>query len=189
MRELIAGPYRGQRPASPAAYPAIRSPDPDVDAGQPKYRCYIQLATGFENNPEKGRKERGTASKRGPKREKDTDMMVETAGTKRRKGDEAEEVSRKLKTKWRQLEEKDLKDMVAMMNEELNEGARAMAAPKLGRRSRYIDALQALTDHIIQKKVHNKETWVPVSSDDADDYIEVVRGIISPSDCPIGSTG
>jgi hypothetical protein len=54
--EIVMGPV-GMRPAGrlymwsalPAAYPTVRSPDPDVDAGPPGYRHYTILASVQQN--------------------------------------------------------------------------------------------------------------------------------------------
>jgi hypothetical protein len=101
----------------------------------------IQLSTEFDKNPEKGKgkgKEKDTA-KKNTKRSKDADMPE--VKRRRKNTDEAEEVGKKSESKWRQLEEKDLKETVMMKNGEPDEGEKAMSIPKLGRGSRYVDAL------------------------------------------------
>ena len=67
------------------------------------------------------------------KRELDTNIAVEVPRIKKRKSSEKEEVSKKLKTKWRQMEEKNNKDSTSIINNECSEGTSAMATPKLGK--------------------------------------------------------
>ncbi|KAI9772641.1 MAG: hypothetical protein M1840_000235 [Geoglossum simile] len=76
-------------------------------------------------------------------------------------GDELMEIGKSLRSKWRQLEDGDLKATVAMNNRDLVEGEEPTATPKLA-------------------DVRGKDTFVPVGMDDANNFLEVARAIISP---------
>ncbi|KAI9764375.1 MAG: hypothetical protein M1840_008513 [Geoglossum simile] len=120
---------------------------------------------------------RRTALEGGLKRGLDINIAIAGPGIKKKKNSKEEEVSKKLKAKWRQIEEKDNKDSTSIINDKRSEGTSAVATPKLGKNSKYIDALQSFVGHIIKKKVHNKEVWAPITPDDADKFMEIARAV------------
>ncbi|KAI9765467.1 MAG: hypothetical protein M1839_005498 [Geoglossum umbratile] len=106
---------------------------------------------------------RGTALGGELKRGPDTNIAVEGPGIKKKKSGKEEEVSKKLKTKWRQMEEKDNKDSTSIINDDHNESTSA-----------------SFVSHIIKRKVHNKEVWVPITADDTDKFMEITRAVTGP---------
>jgi hypothetical protein len=113
---------------------------------------------GSAKGGKKGKRKRaGGGTKPRPKKRKDTNETSEVT-----------EIGKGLKTKWRQLETSDLTELALVDTKD---------TPKLGRQSKYVHALQTLAEQVMLKRVNNKESWIVVGLENADDFLEVARAI------------
>ncbi|KAI9862269.1 MAG: hypothetical protein M1813_004744 [Trichoglossum hirsutum] len=138
-----------------------------------------KLATVLEERPGKEAKAKTKRKPKNPKEKEKSNDRGNTAAADM--SAEMMDIKISLKTKWRRLEADDLKEIAKIKYEGRLDSEERTTAVKIGRQSKYVEALQILASQLISKRVDNRQSTVLVGAEDADNFLEVARAISSPN--------